>query len=80
MSGRMVMWLFLSMGLMVALYFYHQKKTEGGDLDVEFSNFYMFFDPIKGEGDVFVGGILILLFFSFFLLELARTFRSLFIL
>ncbi|MBF0236773.1 MAG: hypothetical protein HQM12_03645 [SAR324 cluster bacterium] len=80
MSSDLILWLLTTIGLSVGLFYFHQRKSErGSNLDVEFSNITMFFDPWKGEGDIFVGGILILLSFSKFLLELAQAIRMIFI-
>ena len=73
--NSMWVWLILAIALMVVLLFYQSRKWDGND-SLEFSNITMFFNPIKGEGDIFLGGILVLVFFSFFLFELAKVFRS----
>ena len=74
-ANSMWVWLILAIALMVVLLFYQSRKWDGND-SLEFSNITMFFNPIKGEGDIFLGGILVLVFFSFFLFELAKVFRS----
>ena len=74
-ANSMWVWLILAIVLMVVLLFYQSRKWDGND-SLEFSNITMFFNPIKGEGDIFLGGILVLVFFSFFLFELAKVFRS----
>lgn len=74
-ANSMWIWLISSIALMVVLLFYQSRKWDGND-SLEFSNITMFFNPVKGEGDIFLGGILVLVFFSFFLFELAKVFRS----
>ncbi|MGK5093860.1 hypothetical protein WDW89_17835 [Deltaproteobacteria bacterium TL4] len=78
MSVKLIGFLLSSIALMVGLYFFHQRKSSGDDKETDFSNMTMFFDPFKGEGDIFVGGIIILILFSQFLLELSQTIRILF--
>tara|TARA_B100000579_G_C22525947_1_gene708435 strand:- start:367 stop:531 length:165 start_codon:yes stop_codon:yes gene_type:complete len=42
------------------------------------SNFVMFFNPIQGEGDLFIGGVLVIYFSSRVFLALFQTLRSVF--
>jgi hypothetical protein len=42
------------------------------------SNFITFFHPILGEGDLFIGGVLVLYFSSRLFLALSQTIRSIF--
>lgn len=75
----MAMWLLSSMGLAGAMFFWNKKKAEKteqvGSAD-DFSNVTMFFDPIRGEGHLFVGGTLVIVFFSLFCYELAKILRG----
>lgn len=71
------LYLLLSMGMVACMILWHRKKTEKGEdsASTDFSNATMFFDPLRGEGHLFVGGIITLIFFSLFLLELAKKIR-----
>jgi hypothetical protein len=42
------------------------------------SNFVMFFNPMQGEGDLFIGGVLVIYFSSRVFLTLFQTLRSVF--
>ena len=68
MSVELVMYFLMSMGVMTAMFFWHKKKSEKSEdmATSDFSNVTMFFDPLKGEGHLFVGGIITLILFSLF--------------
>lgn len=82
MGFSMGMWLLASMGLAVSMFFWNKKKSERaekvGTVD-DFSNLTMFFDPIRGEGHLFVGGSLVIIFFSMFCFELAKILKQIMI-
>ncbi|MBF0287121.1 MAG: hypothetical protein HQM14_04825 [SAR324 cluster bacterium] len=71
------MWLYLliTIGLVASMYFWNQRKgekTEKLGANEEFSNMTMYFNPTKGEGHLFIGGILVIITFSLFSFELAK--------
>ncbi len=71
----MTMWLLASMALGAAMFFWHRKKSEKSEqvgASEEFSNITLYFDPIKGEGHLFLGGTLVIICFSLFSFELAK--------
>ncbi len=75
MGFSMAMWLLASMALGTIMYFWNKKKSEKAEqlgASEEFSNFTLYFDPIHGEGHLFVGGTLVIVTFSLFCHELAK--------
>ncbi|MBF0288994.1 MAG: hypothetical protein HQM14_14345 [SAR324 cluster bacterium] len=75
MGFSMTMWLLACMGLGTLMYFWNKKKSEKTEqvgTAEEFSNFTLYFDPIRGEGHLFVGGTLVIITFSLFCHELAK--------
>ena len=73
----MGIWTGLIFLTILGMIIFRKKKPNEGKLEPP-SNLDMFFDPIEGEGDVFLGGLLILFFSSRFFLELFQTLRLIF--
>jgi len=73
----MGIWLVLTFFTILVMAIYHKKKPTEENLEPP-SNFVMFFNPIEGEGDLFIGGLLVLFFSSRFFLELFQTLRYIF--
>jgi len=73
----MGIWLSLSFFTILVMIIYRRKKPAEENLEPP-SNFVMFFNPIEGEGDLFLGGLLFLFFSSRFFLELFQTLRQIF--
>lgn len=53
-----------------------RNRGAGEPIPTNPSTITLFFDPIKGKGDLFLGGILILFLISLFLLDLTQFFRT----
>ena len=70
-------WIVLAVGTLVATVVFRMKKPADETLETQ-SNFITFFHPILGEGDLFIGGVLVLYFSSRLFLVLSQTIRSLF--
>ena len=70
-------WLVLTVLTLVVLIVFHMKKPPDEKLDPP-SNFVMFFNPIQGEGDLFIGGVFVIYFSSRVFLALFQTLRSIF--
>ena len=70
-------WLILTVATLVVMIGFRMKKPPDEKLDPP-SNFVMFFNPLQGEGDLFIGGVLVLYFSSRVFLALFQTLRSVF--
>ena len=70
-------WLVLTVLTLVVLIVFRMKKPPDEKLDPP-SNFVMFFNPIQGEGDLFIGGVFVKNFSSRVFLALYQTLRSIF--
>ena len=80
MELRMGLWLFVSIALGASIYFWHRRKmgaTEQVGSNEDYSSLTLYFDPIKGEGHLFIGGTLVIIAFSLFNYELAQMIVSL---
>tara|TARA_Y100000739_G_C20546890_1_gene436314 strand:+ start:722 stop:943 length:222 start_codon:yes stop_codon:yes gene_type:complete len=73
----MANWLVLTVLTLVVLIAFRMKKPPDEKLDPP-SNFVMFFNPIQGEGDLFIGGVFVIYFSSRVFLALFQTLRSIF--
>ena len=73
----MANWLVLTVLTLVVLIVFRMKKPPDEKLDPP-SNFIMFFNPIQGEGDLFIGGVFVIYFSSRVFLALFQTLRSIF--
>ncbi len=82
MGFYMAVWLVSCFVLGTVIYFWHKRKTatseQVGAVD-EYSNMVLYFDPIRGEGHLFVGGTLVIIFFSLFCHELAKILVAIFL-
>jgi len=67
----------LTVGTAVVLVVWRLRRPEDEKLEPP-SNMTMFFHPVKGEGDLFLGGILIIYFFSRLALFMFQDIRSIF--
>ena len=70
-------WIILTVATLALMIGFHMKKPPDEKLDPP-SNFVMFFNPIQGEGDLFIGGVLVIYFSSRVFLDLFQTLRSIF--
>ena len=70
-------WLVLTVLTLVVLIVFRMKKPPDDKLDPP-SNFVMFFNPIQGEGDLFIGGVFVIYFSYRVFLALFQTLRSIF--
>ena len=73
----MGIWLILTLVTLVGMFVFRMKKPPDERLDPP-SNFVMFFNPLQGEGDLFIGGVLFIYFSSRVFLALFQTLRSVF--
>jgi len=73
----MGIWLALAVMTILVMIIFRKKKPAEENLEPP-SNFVMFFNPFEGEGDLFIGGLLVLFFTSIFFLELFQTLRYIF--
>ena len=73
----MANWLVLTVLTLVVLIVFRMKKPPDEKLEPP-SNFVMFFNPIQGEGDLFIGGVFVIYFSSRVFLALFQTLRSIF--
>lgn len=76
MELRIGMWFLATLGMGMFIVFWHKKKTEKSEqigFSNDFSNLVLYFDPIHGEGHLFLGGIVTIVSFSMFCYELAKT-------
>ena len=67
-------WLGISVAIIVLMVVWRMKRPPGEKMDSS-GNFTMFFSPIQGEGDLFIGGALVLYFMSRFFLESFQNIR-----
>ncbi|MBC8258222.1 MAG: hypothetical protein H8E38_04330 [SAR324 cluster bacterium] len=70
-------WIALTIGTLVLMIGFRMKRPVDENLEPP-SNFTTFFHPIHGEGDLFVGGVLVIYFSSRLFLALFQTVRSIF--
>ncbi len=70
-------WLGMAVGLLVLMVVYRMRRPPDEKMDPP-SNFVMFFHPVHGEGDLFLGGFLVLYFMSRFFLEAFQNIRATF--
>ena len=73
----MTIWLLLTFFTILGMVIFRNRKPNEENLEPP-SNLVIFFNPIEGEGDVFLGGLLVLFFSSRFFLELFQTLRFIF--
>lgn len=76
MEFRIGMWFLATMGVAMFIVFWQKKKTEQSEqigLSNDFSNLVLYFDPVHGEGHLFLGGIVTIVTFSMFCYELVKT-------
>ena len=76
MELRIRLWLLATLGMVLLLIFWHRRKAEKseqvGSPD-NFSNITLYFNPIHGEGHLFIGGMVVIITFSLFCYELAKA-------
>ena len=68
-------WIALTILSLVAMVVFRKKRPLDERLEPP-SNLTIFFHPIEGEGDLFIGGILVIYFSSRMFLALAQTISS----
>ena len=73
----MTIWILFTFFTIVGMVIFRKRKPNEEKLEPP-SNLVIFFNPIEGEGDVFLGGLLVLFFSSRFFLELFQTLRFIF--
>ena len=73
----MGIWLALTFITILGMVLFRKRKPIEENIEPP-SNFVIFFNPIEGEGDLFLGGLLVLFFSSRFFLELFQTLRYIF--
>ena len=73
----MTIWLLLTFFTILGMVIFRKRKPNEENLEPP-SNFVMFFNPMEGEGDLFIGGLIVLFFSSRFFLELFQTLRFIF--
>ena len=69
-------WIALTILSLVAMIVFRQKRPLDEKLEPP-SNVTIFFHPIQGEGDLFIGGVRVIYFSSRMFLALSQTIRSL---
>ncbi len=82
MGFEMGMWLLASLGTLAGMVGWHKRKMRGQEqvgANQDYSNMTMYFNPVHGEGHLFMGGILVIIFFSLFCYEFARIIREMLI-
>ena len=75
MELRIGLWLLASIALGVSIFFWHKRKMEATEQvgsNEDYSSLTLYFDPIRGEGHLFLGGTLVMITFSLFSYELAK--------
>jgi len=79
MEFRMGMWFLTTLGIGTLILLWHQRKSGESEQigSSDLSNTTMYFDPIKGEGHLFIGGTMVVLSFSQFCYQFAKTIVSL---
>ncbi len=73
----MTTWVGLTIGVIVVMVVFRMKRPPDENIDPP-SNFVMFFHPVHGEGDLFLGGLMVVYFVSRLILELFQTLRIIF--
>lgn len=73
----MVTWLIVFGAAVGGIIFFRQKRVDSNDLNMP-TPMTMLFHPIKGEGDLMVGGSIALFAFSRVILELLGIIRGVF--
>ena len=76
MEFKMWLWLLSSIGLGAAILLWHKRKSALGEQigpSDSYSNFTLYFDPINGEGHLFIGGTLVSITTSLFIYEFVKT-------
>ena len=71
------MWIALIFLTILAMIYFRLKRPVDEKI-VPPSNLTMFFHPVQGEGDLFIGGLLLIFFFSQLFLELFQGLKELF--
>ncbi|MBS1255608.1 MAG: hypothetical protein MAG581_01417 [Deltaproteobacteria bacterium] len=72
--GKWIALIFITLLVMIV---FRMKRPVDEKL-VSPSNLTMFFHPVQGEGDLFIGGILLIYFSSRLFLSLFQTLRDIF--
>ena len=67
-------WLGLGVGMAVIMVIWRVRRPPDEKMDPP-GNFTMFFSPTQGEGDLFIGGIIVIYFISRFFLESFQNIR-----
>ena len=70
-------WIALIFLTVLAMIFFRLKRPVDEKIEPP-SNLTMFFHPVQGEGDLFIGGLLLIFFFSQLFLELFQGLKELF--
>ena len=73
----MVKWVALIFLTILAMIFFRLKRPVDEKIDQP-SNLTMFFHPVQGEGDLFLGGLLLIFFSSQLFLRLFQALKELF--
>ena len=68
-------WIALTILSLVAMIVFRKKRPLDEKLEPP-SNVTIFFHPTQGEGDLFIGGVLVIYFSSRMFLALSQTIRS----
>ncbi len=76
-EGLMITWFIVLAVTGTAVIMFRQKRVESDRLEIP-SNSVMLFHPTKGEGDLMIGGVIILYSFSRFILDLFQVVRQVF--
>ena len=76
-GGADMTWIGLAVGMGVIMVIWRLKRPPDEKMDPP-GNFTMFFSPVQGEGDIFIGGILVIYFMSRFFLESFQNIRATF--
>ena len=73
-NGGSMTWLGLAVGMAVLMVVWRMRRPPDEKMDPP-GNFTMFFSPTQGEGDLFIGGIVVIYFISRFFLESFQNIR-----
>tara|TARA_B100000686_G_C15870196_1_gene516050 strand:- start:202 stop:423 length:222 start_codon:yes stop_codon:yes gene_type:complete len=73
----MVKWIALIFITILVMIFFRLKRPIDEKIEPP-SNLTMFFHPVQGEGDLFIGGLLLISFSSQLFLELFQALKELF--
>ena len=73
----MVKWVVLIFFTILAMIFFRLKRPIDEKIEPP-SNLTMFFHPVQGEGDLFIGGLLLIFFSSQLFLGLFQALKELF--